>query len=125
MKQRRPVRNAAASLCEEAKSREPNPPVEWRDGLVRLLGWRGALLHGDPTVLDRWRWLRRHLQSGPVRTLDAGCGAGAYTFYAASIGNEAIGLSFDEQSIRRIRRRARILGLDHVELIDTDLRDAA
>ncbi|MGH7934815.1 MAG: hypothetical protein ACREQN_16860, partial [Candidatus Binataceae bacterium] len=65
------------------------------NALVRLLGWRATVLHGDPMTLDRWRWLKRHLRAGRLRTLDAGCGSGAFTMYAAKIGNEAVGITFD------------------------------
>ena len=123
MKQSAP--DSAAPVGEEGAPRQVAPSAEWRDGLIRLFGWRASLLHGDPCVLDRWNWLRRYLDSGPLRTLDAGCGAGAYTLYAASIGNEAIGLSFDENSNRKARRRATILDLKSVRLLDADLRDMA
>jgi 2-polyprenyl-3-methyl-5-hydroxy-6-metoxy-1,4-benzoquinol methylase len=83
-----------------------------RNILVRLLGWRATILQGDTTVVDRWRWLRRQLRPGPLRTLDAGCGSGAFTLYAARIGNRCVGVSFDATQIDRARARARILGLD-------------
>src|SRR4051794_18810561 len=60
------------------------------DALIRLLGWRAAVLQGDPFVVERWAWLRRHLRRGPRRTLDAGCGQGAFTFFAGTIGNRAL-----------------------------------
>ncbi len=91
--------------------------------LVRLIGWPATVLHGDPAVFDRWRWLRRHLQAGPVRTLDAGCGSGAFTMYAAKLGNEAVGISYHERCNRVARERARILGLRSVEFVDGDLRE--
>lgn len=90
--------------------------------LVRALGWPATILHGDPLVLDRWRWLRRHLRPGPLRTLDAGCGTGAFTLYAARIGNEALGLSWDEANDRKARERARILGLPNATFRPMDLR---
>jgi SAM-dependent methyltransferase len=83
-----------------------------RNALVRLLGWRATILQGDPTVVDRWRWLKRHLRAGPLRTFDAGCGSGAFTLYAARVGNHGVGLSFDPGQIDRARARAKILGLD-------------
>lgn len=36
-----------------------------RNFLVRLFGFRGAFLHNDPMVADRWRFLQRHL---PITT---------------------------------------------------------
>ena len=56
-----------------------------RDPLVRALGWRAVLLYHDPVAFDRWLWIRRRLLPGPVRTLDAGCGNGAFAMYAASV----------------------------------------
>ncbi len=91
--------------------------------LVRLIGWPATVLHGDPAVFDRWRWLRRHLQAGPLRTLDAGSGSGAFTMYAAKLGNEAVGISYDERCNRVARERARILGLRSIEFVDGDLRE--
>jgi SAM-dependent methyltransferase len=93
-----------------------------RNTLVRLLGWRATVLQGDPTVIDRWRWLKRHLKPGPLRTLDAGCGTGAYTLYAAKIGNSAVGVSFDPAQITRARARAAILGISSIEFREGDLR---
>jgi 2-polyprenyl-3-methyl-5-hydroxy-6-metoxy-1,4-benzoquinol methylase len=91
--------------------------------LVRAIGWPATVLHGDPCVFDRWRWVMQHLASGPVRTLDAGCGSGAFTMYAARLGNEAIGLSFDARNNRVARERAAMLGLSRVRFIDADLRE--
>ncbi len=93
-----------------------------RNALVNLLGWRATVLQGDPSVTDRWRWLKRHLKPGPLRTLDAGCGTGAYTLFAATVGNRAVGVSFDPAQIRRARDRAGILGIAHVEFRVGDLR---
>ena len=53
------------------------------DALLRTLGWRSLLIHGDPCVLDRWLCLRRALRKGDYRTFDAGCGNGAFGIYAA------------------------------------------
>jgi SAM-dependent methyltransferase len=90
--------------------------------LVKLLGWKATVLHGDPCVYDRWRWLRRHLSPGPVRTLDVGCGSGAFTMYAAQIGNQCLGISFDDANNRKARERARMLGISGVEFFNADLR---
>ncbi|MGO9059417.1 MAG: class I SAM-dependent methyltransferase [Candidatus Binataceae bacterium] len=89
---------------------------------VKLIGWKGTILHCDPSVYDRWRWLKCHLQPGPLRTLDAGCGSGAFTMYAAKIGNQSLGLSFDERNNGRAAARASILGLKNVAFRTIDLR---
>jgi 2-polyprenyl-3-methyl-5-hydroxy-6-metoxy-1,4-benzoquinol methylase len=91
--------------------------------LVKLLGWRATILHGDPAVVDRWKWLRRHLAAGPLDTFDAGCGSGAFTLYAASVGNRAVGMSFDEANQRKAEERGRILGLPNARFVAGDLRE--
>jgi SAM-dependent methyltransferase len=93
------------------------------DLLVRLLGWRATLLHGDPLVLDRARWARCHLKAGPLRTLDAGCGNGAFTFLAARLGNEALGISFENANNRKAARRAALLGIPNAIFMEADLRE--
>lgn len=79
--------------------------------LVRVLGRPATIINGDPCVFDRWLWVRRRLRNGPLRTLDAGSGSGAFTPYAAKLGNEALGISFDERNNAVAVERARILGL--------------
>ncbi|MBM4284584.1 MAG: methyltransferase domain-containing protein [Deltaproteobacteria bacterium] len=93
------------------------------DFLVRLLGWKATVLHGDPMVWDRYRFLRRHLQAGPLRTLEAGCGSGAFTLYAAMLGNESIGVSFDDANNRKAARRAQLLCLNKASFLNLDLRE--
>lgn len=77
---------------------------------------------GDPYLFDRWRWLRRHLRPGPLRTLDAGCGAGTLSLYAAARGNQVVGISFDERLNALARRRATRFGLGDVRFLTADLR---
>ena len=91
--------------------------------LVKLIGWKAIILHGDPLHFDRWRWLKRHLMPGPLRTLDAGCGAGAYTIYAATIGSESVGISFNKQNNKNAEYRADILHIPNAKFITADLRD--
>jgi 2-polyprenyl-6-hydroxyphenyl methylase/3-demethylubiquinone-9 3-methyltransferase len=92
------------------------------DPLISILGWRAMFLQGDPLVYDRLRWLRRHLRPGPLRTLDAGCGNCAFTLYAARIGNEAVGVSFDAANNRKAIARAAMLGLPGARFVQGDLR---
>jgi SAM-dependent methyltransferase len=92
------------------------------DLLVTTLGWPATVLHGDPCAFDRWRWLRRHIQRGDYCTLDAGCGSGAFTMYAAKLGNEALGLSFDSRQLQAASRRANRLGIP-AKFLRADLRD--
>ena len=93
------------------------------NSLVRLIGLPATIVHGDPTVYDRWKWLKRHLLKGPKRTLDAGCGTGNLTLFAGKNGNTAIGISFNERNIRIASKRAEILGIKNVSFIEGDLRD--
>jgi SAM-dependent methyltransferase len=93
------------------------------NAMLRVLGWRSLLIHGDPCVLDRWLWLRRHLRHGPLRTFDAGSGNGAFSIYAALCGNEVVGASFSEREQADARSRAAALGLDGVQFRIIDLRE--
>jgi len=79
------------------------------DVLVNILGWQGTLLHGDSTVFDRWHWLRARLTDPPgARLIDIGCGSGAFTIGAATLGYSALGLSWDEQNQQTAQRSARL-----------------
>lgn len=91
--------------------------------LPRFLDWYLLVLHGDPTSYDRWKWLKRYLQPGALRTLDAGCGSGTFTMYAARLGNRAVGISFDEQNYKKASMRADALGIKNAEFIVGDLRE--
>ena len=93
------------------------------DILVRLIGYPATVLHGDAAVFNRWRWLKKHLLPGARRTFDAGCGSGAFTMYAAKIGNQAVGISYDEKNNQKATERANILGLNNIKFITVDLRE--
>jgi SAM-dependent methyltransferase len=92
------------------------------DAMLRALGWRSLLIHGDPSVLDRWLWLRRHLRRGSMRTFDAGCGNGGFSIYAARVGNDVVAASFSPGEQEDVRRRASSLGVTGIELRTLDLR---
>jgi 2-polyprenyl-3-methyl-5-hydroxy-6-metoxy-1,4-benzoquinol methylase len=93
------------------------------DLLLRLLGWPSLLIHGDPLVLDRWLWVRRYLRRPNARTLDAGCGNGGFSVYAARAGNEVVAASFSERELQDARRRVAILDVAGIEFRILDLRD--
>lgn len=97
-------------------------PIMNKNILVKIIGYSATILHGDAAVFDRWIWLRRNLTPGPLRTLDAGCGSGAFTMYAAKIGNEAVGISFDKRNNSVAEERADILNIKNVKFITGDLR---
>ncbi|MDP3956654.1 MAG: class I SAM-dependent methyltransferase [bacterium] len=90
--------------------------------LIKCIGYPATIIHGDCAVLDRWFWLRKNLLPGNLRTLDAGCGSGAFTMYAAKIGNEAVGISFDERNNKVATERAKMLGIKNIKFLDGDLR---
>ena len=94
-----------------------------RDPLVGALGWRAVLLYGDPCTFDRWAWVHRRSLGGPVRTLDAGSGNGAFAMYAASRGNEVTALSYLEDDQAKARRRATAVGLPEIDFRVGDLRE--
>lgn len=91
--------------------------------LIKIIGYYATIFHGDSAVFDRWIWLRRNLKSGLLRTLDAGCGSGAFTMYAAKICNEAVGISYDKENNRKAADRSKILRLKNIEFITADLRE--
>jgi SAM-dependent methyltransferase len=94
-----------------------------RDAILRILGWRLLLVTGDPCVLDRWLWLRRQLRSGPLRTLDAGAGNGAFSMYAARVGNRVVAASFSADELEQARSRAAALGVGGIDFRVLDLRE--
>lgn len=93
-----------------------------KNALVRGFGWRATLFHGDPTVLDRWIWLKANLVRGKKKTLDAGCGSGAFTLFAATVGNDATGISFNQHNMEKAQERSKILNLKNTKFIQGDLR---
>ena len=90
--------------------------------VLRGVGWRALMLTGDPCVSDRWMFVRRHLRSGPCRTLDAGAGNGGFALMAADRGNEVIGLSFAQEELAIAERRAAVLNSGRITFRVGDLR---
>ncbi len=95
------------------------------DAMLRYFGWRSLLIHGDPCVLDRWLWVRRHLRPGTARTFDAGCGNGVFSMYAALNGNRVLAASFSQSEQDDARRRAEELGIAGIDFRILDLRELA
>jgi SAM-dependent methyltransferase len=93
------------------------------DALLRVFGWFALFIHGDPCVLDRWLWLRRHLRKGHLRTFDAGCGNGGFSIYAARLGNEVVAASFSSREQEDARRRAHLVGVTNIDFRTLDLRE--
>ena len=93
------------------------------DRLLGIFGWRLLLITGDPCVLDRWRWLRRRLRTGAVRTFDAGSGNGGFSIGAASLGNRVVSASFSAEEQHGAQARAERLGVTGAEFRIIDLRE--
>jgi SAM-dependent methyltransferase len=51
----------------------------------------------------RYRFLPRLFRSGPIDTLDAGCGNGALAYAAYRLGNRVLGISFRSDEVQRNR----------------------
>jgi SAM-dependent methyltransferase len=96
-----------------------------KNALIKTLGWPITLRFGDPLVMDRWRWLEPRLVNGPIRTFDAGCGNGCFSFAAAANGNEVIAGSYGSETLKKARRRAEIFGMKNIRFIDIDLTELA
>lgn len=93
--------------------------------LVRLFGWKASLFHGDPLVLDRWRWIKKHLRrtEHDERLLDIGCGTGAFTIGCAKRGYRSLGLSWNERNQTVAQKRARVAGARLASFEICDVRD--
>ncbi len=89
--------------------------------LIKLLGFRVLLLHGDTLVLDRWRWLRRRVGSGHS-VLDVGCGSGAFTIGLSLAGNESLGISWSAEATGKAIERAKLLGAVNAKFMTLDIR---
>jgi len=62
------------------------------------------------------------LPNKKIKVLDAGCGSGALTIYAAKRGNNAVGISFDKRNNDVAKERASLLGISTASFITYDLR---
>ncbi|HNR95311.1 MAG TPA: methyltransferase domain-containing protein, partial [Kiritimatiellia bacterium] len=80
-------------------------------------------LHADACAYDRLKWLKHHLRKGPQNTLDAGCGIGLFTLYAAKRGNNVLGLSFDRSQLDTAETCRDLLGLQNASFKICDLRE--
>jgi len=92
--------------------------------LVRLFGWRAAMLHGNVMMLDRWLWLKQRLpvtRSG-LGLLDVGCGTGAFTIATAQRGYNSLGLSWDKRNQDVAEQRAALCGAKSASFEVQDVR---
>jgi SAM-dependent methyltransferase len=83
-----------------------------RNIFFRIFGWKISLIMGDLMVLDRWRWLsnkiNNNINSSDKKVLDIGCGSGAFTIGASSLGYKTLGLSWDKKNQMKALHRAEI-----------------
>jgi SAM-dependent methyltransferase len=96
-----------------------------RNALVKVFGWPALVVQGDALFVERVAWVRRRLRSGPMRTLDAGCGVGALTMLAARKGNDALGLTFAPADAELATSRAALVGAAGARFEVVDLRELA
>lgn len=99
--------------------------METKSGLVRAFGFPATLVHGDTLVLDRWLWLKRHLDRvapGSKSLLDVGCGTGAFTIGAARRGYRSLGLSWDTRNQRVAQDRAKMCNAPLAQFDVQDVR---
>lgn len=95
-----------------------------RSVLIRIFGYRAAMYHGDTLMLDRWRFLRRHMpRTVEGEAFDVGCGTGAFTLRIAARGYKAVGLSWDKRNQQVAEERASICGLKNVSFPIGDARE--
>ena len=66
------------------------------------------LFFGDTLVYDRWKWISSKLPKTKEnwKLLDVGCGSGAFTLKASSLGYHARGLTWDKKSLQKCTQRA-------------------
>lgn len=56
--------------------------------------------------------LRKYLRPGNCATLDAGCGNGAFSYYACSLGNRVMGINVAPEQVSRCEEFREFLNLD-------------
>jgi len=80
----------------------------------KFIGWKRNLINSDTLVLDRYRWLMKNIPitSSSKYILDVGCGSGAFTMAAASLGYNSLGLSWDHVNKEKATSRAKLFSLN-------------
>lgn len=54
----------------------------------------------------------KYLQRGDLSTLDAGCGNGAFSYKAWSLGNKVIGINIESEQVKRCEEYRDFIGID-------------
>jgi SAM-dependent methyltransferase len=93
-----------------------------RSFLIRVFGWRAILVQADVLFVERVSWLKKRLRTGPIRTLDAGCGVGGLSMLAGRAGNNVLGLTFSAEDAAVASTRATLIGAQSVAFEVLDLR---
>ncbi len=77
-----------------------------------FLAAKRALFPGiDVATRHRMRFVR-HFRAGDIRTLDVGCGNGAFSLAAHRLGNDVVGIDLNPENIARCNEYAEFLGVD-------------
>lgn len=100
-----------------------DPNLAKRHRLVKLLGFRATLVHGDTTTRDRWKWLLPRLPKtqNSESLLDVGCGAGSFTIGAALRGYQSTGISWDRTNNDLASERAELSGAKSAKFVVGDV----
>lgn len=93
--------------------------------LYKYFGWKPLIYQGDPALWSRYKWVKKHIQPGPLRTLDAGFGNGCLSMYAASLGNRVLGIGIDQHDIDKANARVKEIGFHLIRFKYVDLRELA
>ena len=77
------------------------------------------LFFGDTLVYDRWKWISSKLPKTKEnwKLLDVGCGSGAFTLKASSLGYHARGLTWDKKTSKSVLKGQKNFYLKIVNLI--------
>ncbi len=112
------------SALLQRKIEPSGPRLSPEDFLVRRLGFRALLIHGDTLVMDRWNWLRSRLPptANEERLVDIGCGNGGFTIGAALRGYASTGLTWDSADQQKAQRRSRLCAADRADFEVLDVR---
>lgn len=83
------------------------------------------LFAGDTLVYDRWKWIESKLPKTNEnwKLLDVGCGSGAITLKASSLGYDSTGLTWDKKDAQKCSQRAKRFALKNCKFDVFDARN--
>lgn len=70
----------------------------------------------DFCLRKRLELVKKYLKAGPIKTLDAGCGNGAFAFLSYKLGNSVIGIDLNADNIRKCLEYRDYKGISEVEV---------